>query len=120
MCVVVLGSAEVVRNMQPDISALATLGGHGVIITAPGGGVDDDVGFVSRFFAPQIGIDEDPVTGAAHTVTALYWARRLKKDVLSARQVSSRGGDMGCELVGDRVRLSGRAVLFMKGEAYSG
>ncbi|MFC1673974.1 PhzF family phenazine biosynthesis protein [Pseudomonadota bacterium] len=117
MRVAVLGSAQEVRDLKPDFHTVYTLGQLGLIVTAPGGGGEDaDVDFVSRFFAPQVGISEDPVTGSAHTVLAPYWARRLKKDTLRARQVSSRGGDVGCEIVGPRVRLSGRAVLYMKGE----
>ncbi|HBX65202.1 MAG TPA: isomerase, partial [Balneolaceae bacterium] len=83
-----------------------------IIVTAPG----DEVDFVSRFFAPQAGIDEDPVTGSAHTKTTPYWSRKLKKDKLSARQISKRGGELICEMKGDRVEISGEAVTYMKGE----
>lgn len=119
--VAVLGSAQEVRTLKPDFHTVYTLGRAGLIVTAPGDnqggdGEDADVDFVSRFFAPQLGVSEDPVTGSAHTVLAPYWARRLKKNAMHARQVSSRGGDLGCEVVGERVRLSGRAVLYMKGE----
>lgn len=117
MRLAVLGSAKQVRDLQPDLGAVLALGGHGLLVTAPGDGTDGDVDFVSRFFSPQWGIPEDPVTGAAHTVLAPYWAKRLGKDVLKARQVSRRSGDLGCEIVGDRVKISGRAVLFFKGEA---
>lgn len=117
MRVAVLGDAQAVRALKPDLHTVYALGSHGLIVTAPGGGGDGDVDFVSRFFAPQLGISEDPVTGAAHTVLAPYWAKRLGKDTLKARQVSKRGGDVGCRLVGERVELSGRAVLYMKGEA---
>lgn len=127
MRVAVLGDAEAVRALKPDLHTIHTLGSHGLIVTAPGGGgpgsgpgggaVDGDVDFVSRFFAPQLGISEDPVTGAAHTVLAPYWAKRLGKDVLKARQVSERGGDLECQIAGERVKISGRAVLYMKGEA---
>ncbi|HEY9164128.1 MAG TPA: PhzF family phenazine biosynthesis protein, partial [Magnetovibrio sp.] len=73
--------------------------------------------FVSRYFAPHIGIPEDPVTGSAHTVLAPYWAKRLGKDELHARQISPRGGDLRCVIDADRVKISGYAVLYMKGEA---
>lgn len=117
MLVAVLDSAEQVRALQPNVSAVHRMGGHGLIVTAAGGGADDDVDFVSRFFAPQVGIAEDPVTGSAHTVLGPYWAKRLKKDRLAARQVSARGGEMTVEIVGKRVRLGGRAVLYLKGTA---
>jgi predicted PhzF superfamily epimerase YddE/YHI9 len=83
-----------------------------VIVTAPG--APDD--FVSRFFAPRLGIPEDPVTGSAHCALAPYWAGRLGRRVLSARQVSKRGGHLLCELKDDRVLLSGAAVTFMEAE----
>lgn len=117
MCITFLPTARMVRELQPNLAAVARMGSHGLIVTAPGGDGDDDVDFVSRFFVPQLGIAEDPVTGAAHTVLAPYWAKRLGKDRLRARQVSARGGDVQCALVGDRVRLTGRAVLFFRGEA---
>ena len=116
MVLALIKDAPAVRKLQPVMRAVAELSDHGLIVTAPGGGEDDDVDFVSRFFAPRLGIPEDPVTGAAHTVLAPYWARRLGKDVLKARQVSRRGGDLECEIAGDRVKISGRATLFMKGE----
>lgn len=117
MRLALLPSARMVRELQPNLAAVARMGSHGLIVTAPGGDGDDDVDFVSRYFAPQLGVAEDPVTGAAHTVLAPYWAKRLSKDRLRARQVSARGGDVQCDLVGDRVRLTGHAVLFFKGEA---
>ena len=83
-----------------------------VIATAPGEAVD----FVSRFFAPMSGIDEDPVTGSAHCTLAPYWAEQLGKTELAARQISARGGDVGCRLEGDRVILSGRCTFYMAGE----
>jgi predicted PhzF superfamily epimerase YddE/YHI9 len=90
-------------------------GDFGVVVTAPGTGMDKDVDFVSRFFAPAQGIDEDPVTGSAHSTLVPFWSARLDKTHLSARQVSKRGGELGCTLVGDRVRLSGKAVLVIEG-----
>lgn len=98
--------------IRPDYALLSRLDLRGVIVTAPGTGVD----FVSRFFAPKYGIPEDPVTGSAHCELAPYWAGKLGKNTLSAKQVSRRGGKIGCEVKGDRVFLSGRAVIFMEGE----
>jgi PhzF family phenazine biosynthesis protein len=107
---VVLADATQVRALTPDLRPWATLDRRGVCVTAPGAaGVD----FVSRFFAPKYGIDEDPVTGSAHCMLAPYWAGRLGKDALVARQVSRRGGEVHCRLAGERVLLSGHAVTFM-------
>lgn len=100
--------------LKPDFRAIAGLGVHAVIVTAPGNRSD----FVSRFFAPAVGIDEDPVTGSAHCTLTPYWAERLGKNTLFARQVSKRGGEVHCELAGDRVKLGGDAVLYLKGEIY--
>jgi PhzF family phenazine biosynthesis protein len=110
----VLDTADRVAHLQVNLRAVLALGGDGLIVTAPGeGGLD----FVSRYFAPHVGIPEDPVTGSAHTVLAPYWAKRLGKTEFQARQVSSRGGDLHCAIDGERVKISGRAVLYMKGEA---
>jgi PhzF family phenazine biosynthesis protein len=100
-----------VRAIVPDFTRIASLTDDSIIVTAPGGTVD----FVSRFFAPGLGIDEDPVTGAAHCVLTPYWSKRLNKKQLQARQVSKRGGDVGCELRGERVLLRGHAVFFLDG-----
>ena len=109
----VLDDPEQVRQLVPDLAALSRLDRRGVCVTAPGrNGVD----FVSRFFAPKYGIPEDPVTGSVHCMLAPYWARRLGKTRLQARQVSARGGDVLCELQGERVLLSGRAVTYMVAE----
>ena len=108
----VFDSEATVRGIRPDFSLLATLALRGLIITAPGSSDD----FVSRFFAPRLGIPEDPVTGSAHCTLAPYWAGRLGRRRLSARQVSKRGGDLICELKDDRVLLSGSAVTFMEAE----
>ncbi len=108
---VVFNSEQTLRDLRPNFDELGQLDCTGVIVTAPG----DDVDFVSRFFAPQMGILEDPVTGAAHCTLAPYWADRLGKTELSARQVSERGGDLACRLVDDRVHIAGRAVLYSKG-----
>ncbi|MGD8477222.1 MAG: PhzF family phenazine biosynthesis protein, partial [Burkholderiales bacterium] len=106
----VLDSEASVKNLQPDFAVLATLDLRGVIVTAPG----DRCDFVSRFFAPGYGIDEDPVTGSAHCELAPYWSARLGKAQMQARQISSRGGEVHCEMAGDRVVLKGAAVTFMR------
>lgn len=102
-----------VEALKPDFAAMATLDAFGVIATAPGGvpGVD----FVSRFFAPRAGIDEDPVTGSAHCTLVPYWAARLGRTELAARQLSARGGELACTLRGDRVGVAGRAVEYLSG-----
>ncbi|MCJ8166787.1 PhzF family phenazine biosynthesis protein [Pontibacter sp. E15-1] len=101
-----------IAAMQPDLKAVASVGGRGVIVSAPG----DEADFVSRFFAPQAGIDEDPVTGSAHTTLAPIWSLKLGKTVLSALQLSKRGGELRCEMAGDRVKISGKAVTYLIGE----
>lgn len=103
---------EAVRTIAPVFAKLQELDLRGVIVTAPG----KDVDFVSRFFAPRIGIPEDPVTGSAHCELTPYWAQRLGKRSFEARQFSPRGGRLSCQLQGDRVILSGRAVTFMMAE----
>jgi PhzF family phenazine biosynthesis protein len=107
----VFDSERRVRNLSPDFSAVKALGVHGVIVTAPGERAD----FVSRYFAPGAGIDEDPVTGSAHCSLAPYWVERLEKNPLDAEQVSTRGGRLKCELRGNRVFISGRAVMYAHG-----
>jgi PhzF family phenazine biosynthesis protein len=103
---------EDVAALAPDFSALRRLDCSAVIATAPGAnGVD----FVSRFFAPAMGIDEDPVTGSAHCTLIPYWAARLRKTALKARQISKRGGDLLCTLAGERVIIAGQAVLYLEG-----
>ena len=97
-----------VQSLQPDFRALAELDCRAVSITARGTTCD----FVSRFFAPKMGIDEDPVTGSAHCGLVPFWAARLGKNALSARQLSERGGELQCELRGARVLMSGHAVLY--------
>jgi PhzF family phenazine biosynthesis protein len=110
--VVELESEEAVRTCQPDFTMLKKLG-EKVIVTAPGSG---DIDFVSRFFAPVVGVDEDPVTGSAHSQLIPYWAEKLGKTTLRAQQLSRRGGDLYCEDKGDRVAIAGQCVFFMKGE----
>ena len=100
-----------VRALRPDFRRLAALNGGITAATAPGGEVD----FVSRCFAPGAGIDEDPVTGSAHCALAPYWADRLGKTALTARQVSERGGRLACAIQGDRVVISGRAAPYLSG-----
>lgn len=107
----VFASEHEVRSIDPDLDALATLDCTGVIVTAPG----EDVDFVSRFFAPRVGVPEDPVTGSAHCTLTPYWAGRLGRSQLAARQVSARGGELACRLVDDRVHVAGHAVLYTKG-----
>jgi len=102
-----------IRTMAPDFAALEKIkDAFAVIVTAPG----DNVDFVSRFFAPNAGIPEDPVTGSAHCTLVPYWSARFGKQKLHALQVSARGGELFCEDLGDRVSLAGRAVLFARGE----
>ena len=107
----VLESEEQVRNLQLDVIVLSTLPVRGVIVTAKG----DSVDFVSRFFAPQSGIAEDPVTGSAHTTLTPYWAGKLGKTKLSALQVSARGGILKTQLLGDRVEIAGQVRLYLTG-----
>ena len=106
-----LENEETVRNCHPDFTLLKKMG-EKVIITARG----DSADFVSRFFAPVVGVDEDPVTGSAHSQLIPYWAEKLGKTTLHAQQLSARGGELFCEHKGDRVTIAGHCVFFMKGE----
>jgi PhzF family phenazine biosynthesis protein len=108
---VILESERAVRAVQPDFAALERVACRGVIVTARGERSD----FVSRFFAPRVGVPEDPVTGSAHCVLIPYWSAILGKTDLYALQVSRRGGELFCALAGERVRISGRAVLYLEG-----
>lgn len=108
---VVLDSEAAVRAAQPDLRKLKMLGNQGLIVTARGNECD----FVSRYFAPGAGIDEDPVTGSIHSVLVPYWAEVLGKTRLDARQVSRRGGVLRCELQGERVAIAGQAAFYMEG-----
>ncbi|MFI4897349.1 MAG: PhzF family phenazine biosynthesis protein [Phycisphaerales bacterium JB059] len=100
-----------VLEISPDLDAMRELDALGVIVTAPGTKHD----FVSRFFAPNAGVDEDPVCGSAHCALTPYWADRLGRTTLSAHQVSAREGELACELRGDRVTLSGKSVTYLRG-----
>ena len=110
----VLENEDDVAALKPNFNTLSKLDLRGVMVTAKG----KDVDFVSRFFAPRYGINEDPVTGSAHCALTPYWAGKLNKTKLSARQVSKRTGHIECELKGSRVLLSGKAVKYMEGKIY--
>ncbi len=103
-----------IKLLVPNMAQISQLDGRGLIVTAKG----NEVNFVSRFFGPQSGIDEDPVTGSAHTTLTPYWAARLGKNELTARQLSSRGGPLKCTHIGERVEISGKGKLYMKGEIF--
>lgn len=109
-----LADPGAVRAVDPDHRALRATGVRGVIVTAAGD-QEDEVDVVSRYFAPGAGIDEDPVTGAAHCALGPYWAERLGKTALRAWQASRRGGELGVRVEGDRVALIGRAVTVLRG-----
>jgi PhzF family phenazine biosynthesis protein len=108
----VYSGPEEIENLKPDMAKIAVGDIRGIIATAPG----RDVDFVSRFFAPQCGISEDPVTGSSHTTLTPYWAARLGKTDLSAMQLSKRRGRLQCRLAGERVEISGQARAYMVGE----
>jgi predicted PhzF superfamily epimerase YddE/YHI9 len=110
---VVYDNAASVAGLTPDFPALGRLD-RAVVVTAPG----SDADFVSRFFAPSHGIPEDPVTGSTHCTLTPYWAERLGRTELSARQLSTRGGQLKLKLAGDRVLISGTAVLYLEGNVY--
>ena len=107
------GEADV-ASLAPDLGCVAKLGGRGMIVTAPGRECD----FVSRFFGPNVGIPEDPVTGSAHCTLTPYWSRRLVKSALTARQISRRGGELFLEDRGGRTRIGGHAVLYLEGTIF--
>lgn len=111
----VLPDAAAVRAVRPDLAKVAALEGDGLIVTAPGPDESGTCDYVSRYFAPHSGISEDPVTGSAHCVLQPYWAARLGRDRLTARQVSARLGVLVCELKGDRVELLGRVAHYLEG-----
>src|SRR6056297_576052 len=105
-------SQEEIEGIHPNFHLLDQLDCRGVIVTAKG----NDVDFVSRFFAPQCGIPEDPVTGSAHTTLTPFWAEELGKTTMTAKQLSQRNGDLNCEYLGERVKISGKAVCYLVGE----
>ena len=107
-----LADETAVRTLVPDMGAVAALDYRGVVVTARG----DDCDFVSRFFGPRVGVPEDPVTGSTHTSLVPYWAPRLGKTALVARQLSHRGGTLWCALNGDRVRIAGHTRRYLTGE----
>lgn len=108
-----LDSADAVRCIKPDLASLAMLEARGLIVTAPG---EADIDFVSRFFAPAAGIDEDPATASAHCTLGAYWSAKLNKTALTGHQASARGGYIDVHLKGDRVDLTGKAVTITRGE----
>lgn len=108
----IYNSQEEIEHIEPDFTLLDQLDCRGVIVSAPG----NDVDFVSRFFAPKCGIPEDPVTGSAHTTMTPYWSKVFGKTEMTAKQLSKRGGDLVCEYLGERVKISGKAVPYMIGE----
>lgn len=110
--VLLVDNEEQVKNIVPDLNLIGKLSDDAVIVTAKG----DSVDFVSRFFAPNIGITEDPVTGSAHTILAPLWSEKLLKDEMVAKQVSKRGGTLFCRDCGDRVKIAGKGVLYLEGE----
>lgn len=102
---------EDIEDIKPDFNLLKEINARGIIVTAPG----YDCDFVSRFFAPRVGINEDPVTGSAHTSLVPFWAHRLNQLEFAARQISYRGGFKKCQLAGDRVLISGKACTYLTG-----
>jgi PhzF family phenazine biosynthesis protein len=114
--VAIFTKEEMIHELRPDMNLLKSIGLRGVITTALA--EDSTVDFVSRCFFPQYGIDEDPVTGSAHCALTPYWTSRLGKTTLKARQISKRGGELLCQLKGDRVDISGNAVLYLAGEIH--
>jgi PhzF family phenazine biosynthesis protein len=105
-------SEEIIRNIAPDFQLLLETDARGIMVTAKGNEVD----FVSRFFAPAVGVNEDPVTGSAHTTLIPFWSKRLNKTEMTALQLSVRGGQLWCTLSGDRVLIAGKAVTYLRGE----
>ncbi len=110
----VFQSQQEIVDLKPDFGLMQQAKCRGVIVTAHG----DSVDFVSRFFAPAVGINEDPVTGSAHTTLTPYWAEKLGRNQLTALQLSRRGGSLKCRLAGDRVEISGQAVTYLIGEIF--
>ncbi len=111
---VIFESEEQIKSLKPDMNRIMLLDSLGVCVTAPGKNSD----FVSRFFAPKAGVPEDPVTGSAHSTLIPYWSERLNKKELHAFQISPRGGELFCQDMGERVKIAGRAVLYLEGFIY--
>ncbi len=109
-----VSSEAIVRDLTPDFAALRRLGIRSVIVTAQAD--ETDIDFVSRFFAPGVGVDEDPVTGSAHCTLAPYWGAKLGRTTLRAYQASARGGFLKCTVAGDRIKIAGNALTVFKGE----
>ena len=107
----VFNTEQQIQAMKPDFTKLAKINSRGVVISAPG----NDVDFVSRCFFPQTGVDEDPVTGSAHTMLIPYWAKQLDKIEFKAHQLSARGGALDCKLINNRVLISGKSVIYFEG-----
>ncbi|MDD5170943.1 MAG: PhzF family phenazine biosynthesis protein [Syntrophales bacterium] len=112
--IAVFADEDTILSLEPRMDLLARLDATGIIVTAPGKKVD----FVSRFFAPRVGVDEDPVTGSSHSTLIPFWSERLGKKTLHALQLSKRGGELFCEDRGTRVRIGGSAVLYLEGSIH--
>jgi PhzF family phenazine biosynthesis protein len=110
----VFETAKQIADLAPDLAAFGRLAGKGIIVTAPGAGYEVD--FVSRYFTPACGVDEDPVTGSAHSRLVPYWAKKLGKERFEAMQLSRRGGRLQASLLGERIALGGRVQPYLKGE----
>lgn len=110
------GAQEDIEELKPDFNALHAIPARGIIVTAPG----YDCDFVSRFFAPSVGVNEDPVTGSAHTTLTPFWAHRMNQLSFEAIQLSRRGGFLQCQLAGNRVLIAGHARTYLAGEIYTG
>ena len=110
----VFEDSRIISQLKPDLNALAKIDCRGLIATAPGTKSD----FVTRFFAPAIGVDEDPVTGSAHTTLVPYWAKKLGRTQLLSHQLSERGGELYCKDLGNRTEVAGKATLYLKGEVF--
>ena len=108
----IYNNQEEIEQLMPNFFLLNQIDARGIIVSAPG----EEVDFVSRFFTPQCGVNEDPVTGSAHTSLIPYWSKVLGKSTLVAKQLSKRGGDIYCEFLDKRVKIAGRAVSYLKGE----
>ena len=116
-CLLLVENESLVQSLVPNMALLGQIpDSFAVIVTAKG----DDVDFVSRFFAPNAGIPEDPVTGSSHATLIPFWAERLQKKQMTAKQLSKRGGTLYCEDCGERVKISGKAVLYLSGEIHMG